>query len=55
VSAKARLNNGGNALCISRNALESMVSVRLDYLFPELTPVFNEIPRFLFLSEIKKP
>ena len=50
-----RLNAGGNSLRISKSALESMVCVRLDYLVPELTPVFNETPRFLFLSEIKKP
>jgi len=50
-----RLNAGGNSLCISKSALESMVCVRLDYLVPELTPVFNTIPSFLFLSDIHKP
>jgi hypothetical protein len=50
-----RLNGGGNSLCIPRNTLESMVSVRLDHLLPDLTPVFNETPRFIFLAEIKKP
>lgn len=51
----ARLNAGKNSLCISKSALESIVFVRLDYLIPQFTPVFNETPRFLFLSEIKKP
>ena len=50
-----RLKKGKNSLCIPRIALESLVSVRLDYLLPELAPVFNDTPRFLFLSEIEKP
>lgn len=49
-----RLTKGGNSLCIPENVLESMLSVRLDDLMPDLTPVFNEVPRFLFLPEISE-